>query len=493
MRDDGNSKGGASAGERCPGPERRANAWRFTRYERVFLGILLAALFLFGAIIERRTALRTQPMTDFGVFACAAWAAHHGGNLYDATDWHGWHYQYPPMMAILLVPFQQPVPSGIYPPPPIPRTRENTEWGYPLDAPSQFEPLGERNVRFFWLVAGWYGLSVVLLAFSLHVLACALEGVSLRSGPPAAAGERRRWWVRRLVPALVCAGSLGTDLSRGQVDILMLAAVAAGIYLYARHREWLAGLCLAFPICIKLLPVMLFWPVWKRRPRLLGGLAAGLVLGLVILPVIGFGPAGAVATYRQWVEVLAKPMLGQGADTSRHEELVRMDGTDNQSVLAWVHHLGNFGRRSGERPVDASSAERGLALAVGIGAIVVVLAVADRSGRESPRSVVLFAGLLAGVALLFSPVVHNYYFLLLMPLVAALVDRHLGSPGTRSLSWASASALMLFAGTDVITRIPLPTVDVRAIGIPLLTWVGLMAVGATALLEERREGRAGSR
>ena len=487
MNDERNVDGGAGDGERRLGLERSCNAWRFTRFERLFLGALLAALLAFGGIVERRTALRTQPMTDFGVFACAAWAAHHGGNLYDATDWHGWHYQYPPMLAILLVPFQQPVPSRIYPAPPTPRTRENTEWGYPLDGPNQYEPLSPRNVRFFWLVAGWYLLNVVLLALSLHLLACALEGAAARSGPPPPGGERRRWWARRLLPGLVCAGSIGTDLSRGQVDILMLFAIVAGIYLYARRREWPAGLCLAFPICVKLLPVMLLWPIWKRRPRLLGGLAAGLALGLTVVPGVGFGPAGALTAYRQWVEVLAKPMLGRGADTSRHEELVRMDGTDNQSVLASVHHLATLARRAEERPVDASPGERGLALAVAIGALAAVLAAAGVRARESPRSVALFAGLLVGIALLFSPVVHNYYFLLLLPLIAALVDRHLDSPVLRRPSWASALALVLFAGTDAITRLPVPNVDIRALGVPLLTLLGVMAVGAAVLRAERRE------
>ena len=481
MRDNGNL--GGEGGADAPGQEsgRRANTWRFTRSERWILAGALAVLLLLGGVIERRTALRTQPMTDFGVFACAAWAAHHGGNLYDATDWHGWHYQYPPMLAILLVPFQQPVPSGIYPAPAIPRTRANTEWGYPLDGPSQYESLSERNVRFFWLVAGWYLLNVTLLVLSLHLLACALEGVSPRSGPPSTAGERRRWWARRLVPALVCAGSIGTDLSRGQVDILMLFAIAGGLYLYTRHREWLAGACFAFPICVKLLPVMLLWPIWKWRPRLLGGLAAGLVLGLAVVPVVGFGFEGAVTAYRHWVDVLAKPMLGRGADTSRHEELVRMDGTDNQSVLASVHHVVNLGLPAEERPADASPTERHLALAIAVGALGVVLAAGGRRADTSSRSVVLFAGLLVGNALLFSPVVHNYYFLLLLPLVAALVDRHLESLALRGVSLVSAVALVLFAGTDAITRLPFPNVDIRALGVPLLTLLGVMAVGVSLL------------
>ena len=247
-------------------------------------------------------------------------------------------------------------------------------------------------------------------------------------------------------------------------------------------------MCLAFPICVKLLPVMLLWPVWRFKPRLLGGAAAGLVLGLAVIPAVWYGPAGAVTTYRQWVEALAKPMLGRGTDTSRDGELIRMGGTDNQSVLALVHQLASLIRRVAEVPGDVSPAERGLAFGIGVGALAAVLAAAGVRTRESTRAVVLFSGLLVGVALLFTPVIHNFYFLLLLPVVAALVDRHMGFPAPPGLARASVTALVLFAGTDVVARLTFLGLGLRQIGIPLLTLLGLMAVGAAVMRKELRDG-----
>ena len=84
--------------------------WRFTRAERIWLSISLLVILAFGANLEQRTALRRAPMTDLGVFSCAAWAVHHGDNVYRITDWHGWHYHYPPALAILFRPLEHPLP-----------------------------------------------------------------------------------------------------------------------------------------------------------------------------------------------------------------------------------------------------------------------------------------------------------------------------------------------------------------------------------------------
>src|SRR5690349_20441760 len=73
--------------------------WRLSRCERSWLLAGALGLVIFGAVLEKRTALRHQPMTDLGAFSCQAWAAWHGGDIYGMTDWHGWHCQYPPAFA----------------------------------------------------------------------------------------------------------------------------------------------------------------------------------------------------------------------------------------------------------------------------------------------------------------------------------------------------------------------------------------------------------
>src|ERR1035438_7971938 len=87
--------------------------WNFNRRERVWLAVGICLLIGFGVNLERRTALRRIPMTDLGVFAVASEAVWSGQNLYTITDWHGWHYQYPPTLAILFLPLAEPVPKGL--------------------------------------------------------------------------------------------------------------------------------------------------------------------------------------------------------------------------------------------------------------------------------------------------------------------------------------------------------------------------------------------
>src|SRR5712672_180785 len=219
--------------------------WQFSRRERTWLWISLFLVLAFGANLEKRTALRRVPMTDLSVPVCAAGAVLKGENLYWMREWHGYHYNYPPTLAILLTPLAHPVPS---PPRELllgeQRTDSNTPWGYDIASGRHFYGLHQDNARFFVITAVWYFLNIALIALSAHALACALEGCCLRDPPPLERRLRRRWWALRGLPLLVCAGSLGTDLSRGQMDVLMLAAMAFGLYVAAARRDFQAGLWL---------------------------------------------------------------------------------------------------------------------------------------------------------------------------------------------------------------------------------------------------------
>ena len=140
-------------------------AWRLGRGERIGLGLGFCFILAFGINLEYRTALRRIPMTDLGVFATAAWAVRSGDNLYTVCDWHGWHYQYPPTLAILFTPLAQPVPkrpSTLSPG--EKRTEMNTPWGYEIESHRHFYGLHEQNSRFFSIVAVWYLFSIALIA-----------------------------------------------------------------------------------------------------------------------------------------------------------------------------------------------------------------------------------------------------------------------------------------------------------------------------------------
>ena len=460
--------------------------WRFSRGERLGLTVALCAMLTYGIVLEFRTALHRAPMTDLGVFACAAGAVRNGDNLYNTMDWHGWHYQYPPTLAILFTPLAHPQPAPItLLPPGEPRTSDNTPWGYRTNARSQYYGLHEENFRFFWIVAVWYVISVGLIIFSAHALACVLENSRLKTPPPDEARPRRRWWWLRTLPLLVCAGSLGTDLSRGQVDVLMLAAIAGGLYLINVRREFSAGLCLAFPATVKLFPpFLLLYPFWRRRWLMSAGVVGGLVLALAVLPTVALGPNRTVELYKNWFDVLAKPALGHGTDTSRAKELTGMTATDNQSLLAFFHNWKYRSLARAERPPEAAVTERYAVYAVGVLMLLGVGVVSGIRRQDGPQDLLIIAGLLVGLAFVVSPIVHNYYYLVLLPLVAALLDCSLPDGSGRTLNRKLLAVLVIFMVGDMLARLPGIGNQLRDFGVPLLSMVAMMCAGAMVLLRK---------
>ena len=462
------------------------SGWRFNNKERTWLAVALFVLLGFGVNLEQRTALRRTPMTDLGVFSCAAWAVLNGDNLYTISEWHGWHYGYPPVMAILFTPLAEPIPAGRPSlAPGVPRTEANTLWGYGIDSHRRFYGLHKDNARFFCIVAIWYVVSLVLVFLAAHALACALEGSRLRDPPPVEPNRRRRWWALRTLPMLVCIGSIGTDLSRGQVDVVMLAAIALALYLAVRGRGFGSGVCLAFPAAVKLFPgLLLLYPVWRRKWRMVAGVAAGLFLALVLIPAVALGPNRTVSLYRVWVQVLLKPGLGQGADTSRADELTSMTKTDNQSLLAFIHNWHYHDLPRNKRPSEAAAATRHAVYAIGVLLLLGIGLVSGIRRQDSPRDLFILTGLLIGLALVVCPVVHNYYYLLLLPLVAALLDRNLAEPRDPARIWKLPLVVLIFMLTDMLARLPTIGAYLRDWGLPLLSMIWMLGAGAMLLWKQ---------
>ena len=69
----------------------------------------MAFLLAFGVLVEIRSAYMRRRMTDLNCYLRAAWAVRQGGaDLYHVFDDNGWHYNYPPLFAILLTPLADP-------------------------------------------------------------------------------------------------------------------------------------------------------------------------------------------------------------------------------------------------------------------------------------------------------------------------------------------------------------------------------------------------
>lgn len=450
----------------------------------------LCLVLAFGVNLEQRTALRREPMTDLGVFSCASWAIWSGDNPYHITDWHGWHYQYPPALAILFGPLANPLPE------PLPalapgerRTDANTPWGYCMPE-HKFYGLHKENIRFFCIVASWYLLSVVFCVLAAHAVACVLEGRRMTVPPPDDLMARRRWWLLRLLPLLVCAGSIGTDLSRGQIDVLLLGAIALGMYWAANAMDGRAGLILSFPGSVKLMPpLLLIYPFWNRRWRMSAMAIAGLLVFLAVLPLVVCGPSRAMELYRTWVQVLVKPAMGGGRDTSRRGELTGMNSTDNQSLLAAIHNWQYHGLPRGKRPKEASSWARTAAYGAGAVLLILVLAASARPRGIEISSIQMVVSMtcLTGVWLVASPIVHNYYYVFMLPLVTALLWKCRGpAPGWPDWNWKLVWPVMVFMAVDLIVRLPGIGGWLRDRGTPLLSLMILMVAGIVVLMKERR-------
>jgi len=460
-------------------------SWALSRRESATLSAVSLILLAFGFNLELRTALRRVPMTDLGVYVCGAGAVRDGQDLYRIVDWRDWHYNYPPAMAILLRPLAHPVPV---PPPVLPpgiaRTAENTPWGYLIDAPGNYYGLKPDNLRFFWIVAAWYLISVSLTFLSAHTLACAVERRRWQEPPPSEIKLRQRWWALRVIPMLICITSIGTDFSRGQVDLVMLAAIALAIYFASRNSGLLAGIFLAVPACIKVFPALILWyPVWRRHWRMIFGMGVGLTFLLVVLPVVVLGPQRTVEYYQTFITVLVKPGLGAGQDASRAQELTNMGATDNQSLLATIHR---WSYPPDRRPLNATPSERLSSQVVGGLLLLGWSFIAGWRRTDSPRQLALLLGTLMGITLVVSPVAHNYYFLLLMPLITGLVDEALTLRGHGARDWTIIISLSAFMVIDILARLPGIGRWLRELGLPLLTMVGLICLGALILYRRCR-------
>src|SRR5262249_24509112 len=147
------------------------------------------AFVLFGCLVEKRTAFLSRRMGDLNAYVRPAWAIRTGRDIYQIRDDSGWHYNYPPLLAILMTPL--------------------------ADAPAGEDRTG--LVPYSVSVAIWYALSLVCLALGVHWLAGALEQSSSDPRVSDQPAGCRRWWALRVIPVLACLVPIGHTLMRGQV------------------------------------------------------------------------------------------------------------------------------------------------------------------------------------------------------------------------------------------------------------------------------------
>src|SRR5229473_817054 len=178
--------------------EESAASNRVSRLERYALILFAVAVVAFGPVVEFRSAFLTHRRTDLDVYLRAAWAVRTAQDPYKITDDHGWHYHYPPLFAIVMVPLADPPPNA------------DRSWSVPF-------PVS---------VGVWYLLNLCFLATGVHLLASVVESQPSSTQSPVQLGSRR-WWALRVIPIVTCIAPVGHTLMRGEVNLLLLALLCA--------------------------------------------------------------------------------------------------------------------------------------------------------------------------------------------------------------------------------------------------------------------------
>jgi hypothetical protein len=233
---------------------------------------------------------------------------------------------------------------------------------------------------------------------------------------------------------------------------------------------------------------LLIVPLARRDARCLAGSALALVLGLVVIPVAAMGWRDTAHVYADYTEVLLKPVLGLGQDAQRSRELLNATGTQSQSFQVVLHKTLHFGEQP-MPPVPAGWVKKVHLLVGGL----LTLAVLWRGGslhRATGLALVSRVGLLGVLMALCCPVCHLHYFVLLVPVVMALlVKRDLRRPGRLLHPGLVLLSLLLVVALSV------PMVPawnrLRDVGVPMWAVLAFWALGWATRWESGPEASTG--
>jgi alpha-1,2-mannosyltransferase len=408
---------------------------QLSRWERLGLLALLAATLVVGCLTVKRTAFGTMRRGDFGVYARAAWAVRSGMDLREVTCSRGWHYVYPPTLAVLLAAL--------------------------ADPPAQDHSVAA--IPFAVSAGIWYVINVLCLAIGVHMLASALEQISSH---PSLRGSRP-WWQLRVLPIAACLPVVGETLTRGQVNLILLALLSGFVGSLLRGRAYRAGMFLAGAICLKIIPVfLLLIPAWRRDGRCLAGCALGLVVIGLFIPMLGLGLDGTIDDYRELCQMVLAPGLGVGGNHRAANELTSITGAHSQSPMSVIHTWMHPERP--KRPEQIPAWTRRVHWMIG-GMLVLLTLLAARDlcpwfrwplnhpGSSSvPGSLrlVLFAGLLILNMLMLSPMCHSHYLCLAIPTFTALIRCDWHTRGDYRLSRGLQGLMCVYLVANTVPMLP---------------------------------------
>ncbi len=360
-----------------------------TGAERFLVGVLFFFLLFFADIVQIRSAFLSRVMGDADCFFRAGWAAKVGKSIYEVTDPNGWHYNYPPLFAIAMIPLADPPPG------------ESREGCLPFPV----------SINIF------YKISLLSLFLGVFFLARAYEQELPLVFENLSA---RKWYYLRIFSIVVCLSPIAHTLMRGQVNLFLLMMICLSIAFQMTSKSFLSGVMIAGSICLKVFPVfLLIVPVWRKDYKQLAGCVVGLIFGLVIIPVSVMGVDKTKTAYSDFYNVLIGPSLGISGDNTRGVELTNLNSTDNHSVLAFLHGIEH--PDFSKKPAKPSLVIKIVQILMSVLFLGWLLWSKGIPKKGSTMEDAHFLALASLLMVLICPVSHSQYFVLALPLVMSML------------------------------------------------------------------------
>ncbi len=423
------------------------------------LSLFLVTVILFGAMVEFRGAFLKRRMTDIGPYLRAAWSVRTGDDMYKTTDDKGFHYLYPPLLAILMTPLADP-PHG-----------EDRTGYLPYEAS----------------VGIWYIITMALGVAGIGILARTVEDPFRNLAAGRGRRFSQRWWALRTGPLLILFPAIARCQMRGQPGLLIvffLCCVAASIL---KGRRLRAGLWLSAAICVKLTPaILLAFPLWRRDWRMLSGSAVGLLAGLILVPLVVLGPARTASTYKSFYQEIVTAGMRGDSGSSRGWELTGFTGGDCNSTMAVLNNIMHPDKKS--RPNAANPGVRAAHWTIAFIALAITLLASGWKGKwysgkiDATIAEVCFISAFIPLMFVTSPVFHPHYVSMAVPLVMVLLvmlwERY--SYGHIPPWWKAV--FWFIAVSHLLTSIDMgPFMYLRDFGLVLLSTVTLWAAALIAI------------
>jgi hypothetical protein len=424
-----------------------------SRFEKFLIALLPIIVFVFGGLTLQRAAFLKRPQTDIGVYLRAAWAVTAGEDISHATDDNGWSYTYPQILAILAAPLAD----------------------APIDPlTNQPDTRGWHFVPYEVSVVVWYALSIIALWYTAKWLG---QAIRLSSPDPRVRDMPvfcRRWWQDMLWPSLVCMIAIGSTLVRGQTNTLLSMCVAGMILWTLRGRSFGAGGWIALAACVKVFPAFLgYYALLRRDWKMVAGSIIMTIILLVIIPAVAIGPQKMWSNNIHYLNLIvfenAREFSGANNDgnsesKSDRRKIHELQTTGDNQSLQTIFHAALRSTESGvANDFRPGKPAKVLHAVVGIALIVFASVAWWRMNRAknspdpevrgfSGYETMLTVGLLASLMLAISPMCHLHYFVLAMPLVAALLAIWKDRSPTGTLSIGAWAFIIIYFVLNLIPR-----------------------------------------